>query len=61
MTSLRRDKCEIAEKRRDRRAEINEKELHGVAFVRVTAISSLLIRAARGSPPAGDRAKFIRR
>ncbi len=25
MTSLHRDKCEIAEKRRDRRAEINEK------------------------------------
>src|SRR5436309_2876155 len=58
MTSLHRDKCEIAEKRRDRRAEINEKELHGVPLVRVTTISSLLIRAARGSPPAGDRAKF---
>ena len=61
MTSLHRDKCEIAEKRRARRAEINEKELHGVAFVRVTTILSLLIRAARGSPPAGDRAKVIRR
>ena len=53
--------CQSCLERRDRRAEINEKELHAVAFVRVTTIFSLLIRAARGSPPAGDRAKFIRR